>query len=232
MAYYGADAGGTCGEQVNPRHAPLHGLGKVIALEHPELGCTRIDIDEGAAKLVAQWLYREICASGGEDQVALRGGIRYVARLVHNPAKNSSHEGPVRLESSARGALDALQLRPMARRAPASNEIEIRVRTAGLNFRDVMNALAVYPGEAGAYGMECAGEVVAVGEAVEGFRIGDAVLAIAPGTFSTFVTTRDFLATHKPAGLSFEDAATVPVAFLTARFALQNVAGIKSETAS
>jgi len=76
--------------------------------------------------------------------------------------------------------------------------------------------------------MECAGEVVAVGEAVEGFRIGDAVLAIAPGTFSTFVTTRDFLATHKPAGLSFEDAATVPVAFLTARFALQNVAGIKS----
>src|SRR5262249_5458965 len=62
-------------------HAPLWGLGRVIALEHPELACSRIDLgDAGAEELQA--LRRELSAGSREDQVALRGAARYVARLA------------------------------------------------------------------------------------------------------------------------------------------------------
>jgi NADPH:quinone reductase-like Zn-dependent oxidoreductase/acyl carrier protein len=76
-------------------------------------------------------------------------------------------------------------------------------------------------------GCECVGEVVAVGSAVTQFRPGDEVMAIAPGSFSTFVTVDAALVTHKPEHLSFEAAATVPVAFLTAFYSLYQLADIQ-----
>ncbi|WP_438022408.1 amino acid adenylation domain-containing protein [Sorangium sp. So ce233] len=62
--------------------APLLGLAGALALEHPELGCKRIDMDAAAGVVSADALFRELAANDGEDQVALRGGDRYVARLV------------------------------------------------------------------------------------------------------------------------------------------------------
>ena len=52
------------------------------------------------------------------------------------------------------------------RRAPGPGEVEIRVQATGLNFRDVLNVLGLYPGDAGPLGGECAGEVVRVGQGV------------------------------------------------------------------
>ncbi|WP_408887405.1 alcohol dehydrogenase catalytic domain-containing protein [Komagataeibacter nataicola] len=44
-----------------------------------------------------------------------------------------------------------------------------------MNFRDVLNALGMYPGEAGPLGSECAGVVTATGEGVTGFAVGDEI---------------------------------------------------------
>ena len=92
---------------------------------------------------------------------------RYVARLVRSVAKTAAREAqtpqqPVQLTIAARGILDNLELRPTERRAPGSGEVEIRVAAAGLNFRDVLNALGMYPGDPGALGNECAGTIVAL----------------------------------------------------------------------
>jgi malonyl CoA-acyl carrier protein transacylase len=66
--------------------SPLWGMGKVIALEHPELNCVRVDLDPEATVNEAQTLFEEIISSLStaetEDQVAFRDQNRYVARLV------------------------------------------------------------------------------------------------------------------------------------------------------
>ncbi|HWY85266.1 MAG TPA: beta-ketoacyl synthase N-terminal-like domain-containing protein, partial [Gemmataceae bacterium] len=132
----------------------------------------------------------------------------------------------VQLQIAGRGVLDNLRTNPVPRHLPACGEVEIQVRAAGLNFRDVLNALGTYPGDAGALGLECAGVISAVGPDVHDFKIGDEVLAVAPGSMGTFATTRAVLVREKPAHLSFEQAASIPVAFLSAHHALNHLAGI------
>jgi len=112
----------------------------------------------------------------------------------------------------------------MTRRSPEAGEVEIRVHATGLNFRDVLNALGMYPGDAVPLGIECSGGITAVGPGVEDLRVGDAVLGVAPGCFSTFVTTHSGLVVKKPPELSFEDAAAIPSVFLTVYFSLYRLA--------
>jgi acyl transferase domain-containing protein/NADPH:quinone reductase-like Zn-dependent oxidoreductase/acyl carrier protein len=215
--------------------SPLWGLGKVIALEHPELGGFRVDLDptlpltEQASILLA-----EILSDPKEDQVAFRNQIRYVPRLVNSSQKNLHRPNllempesqPFRLGISTRGTIENLQLQPMQRRSPQVGEVEIQISATGLNFIDVLDALNLLPFERNWFGVECAGEIVAVGEGVEHFKPGDAVIALAPESLSQFVTTNAAMVILKPKILSFEEAATIPANFLTAYYALHQVANI------
>ncbi|HXA52378.1 MAG TPA: polyketide synthase dehydratase domain-containing protein, partial [Candidatus Acidoferrum sp.] len=188
--------------------APLWGLGRVIASEHPELRPCLIDLD--ATEALAQ-LFQEITHPDAEDQIALRGGNRFAARLAPAAAPASLSDTPMQLDISSRGTLENLHYRPTSRRVPAPDEIEIRVHATGLNFRDVLNALGMYPGNPGPLGGECAGVVTAVGEEVTRFAPGDEVIAIAPGSFGTVVTTPAALAVTKHTGMTFEEAAAIPM---------------------
>ena len=203
-------------------------------MEHPELKCVRVDLDPDAAGDEAKTLFEEIWSEDAEDQVAFRDQVRHVARLVRSRHAESvvqrlevPHSQSFQLGICTRGTLENLELQPTTRREPGAGEVEIRVHATGLNFRDVLNALGVYPGEP-PFGAECAGEVVAIGEGVEGFREGDPVLAIAPGSFSQYVTVNAAMVAPKPETLSFEEAATVPVAFLTAYYTLHHLAKISA----
>ncbi len=133
-----------------------------------------------------------------------------------------------RLEIPNRGALENLGYQPLARTAPGPGKVEIRVAAAGLNFRDVLNTLGMYPGDAGLLGGECAGTVVAVGKEVECLRVGDAVIASAAGCIGSHVTIPESYAVAKPPQLTFEDAAAIPLAFLTASHGLYDLARIRS----
>jgi acyl transferase domain-containing protein/D-arabinose 1-dehydrogenase-like Zn-dependent alcohol dehydrogenase len=132
---------------------------------------------------------------------------------------------PPSLRLQATGSdLDSLELRPVPRRPPGPGEVEIRVLATALNFRDVLTVLGIQPGEAGPLGNECAGRIVAVGAGVEGLRPGDEVVAIAQGSFATLLTADARCVARKPESLSFEDAAVLPIVFLTATEALLDVA--------
>ncbi|MGB1224043.1 MAG: type I polyketide synthase, partial [Mycobacterium sp.] len=73
------------GERADPAHAVLWGLGRTLALEHPELWGAVLDIDESVPAVVAaRWVLAEAGAGDGEDQVVYRAGTRRVARLVHS----------------------------------------------------------------------------------------------------------------------------------------------------
>ncbi|NEO42198.1 MAG: SDR family NAD(P)-dependent oxidoreductase [Moorea sp. SIOASIH] len=81
--------------------------------------------------------------------------------------------------------------------------------------------------EMDSFGGECAGEVVAVGSEVTGFHVGDSVMAMAQGSFSQYVTVDATYVVIKPEHLGFEEAASIPINFLTAYYALHYVAKIK-----
>ena len=75
--------------------APLWGLGQVIAQEHPEFKCVRIDLDPSVESNASDTLVEEIRAAYKEDQIAYRKGVRYVPRLVRSPLKGSDKEDPI-----------------------------------------------------------------------------------------------------------------------------------------
>ena len=134
----------------------------------------------------------------------------------------------LQLVNASPGTLDGLELRPLTRRPPGPGEVEIEVKAVGLNFKDVLNALDLYPGDPGPLGSECAGVVTAVGPGVQGLAPGAPVVAIAAGSFATHVTTRADLVAPKPRDWTFEEAAAVPVAFVTAWYCLRSVANLRA----
>ena len=125
------------------------------------------------------------------------------------------------------GSLEALRWQPAERRAPEAGEVEIQVQTAGLNFKDVLLALHMLPATGPILGVECAGEVVRVGAGVTHLAVGASVLAMAPGSFGRYVTVPARMVASLPDGLSFAAAATLPLAFLTVAYALEELAHLQ-----
>ncbi|CAN0500890.1 unnamed protein product, partial [Phaeothamnion confervicola] len=78
----------------------------------------------------------------------------------------------------------------------------------------------MYPGEIRHLGSDCAGEVVAVGEGVTQFAVGDRVVAMVEGAFASHATARWEFVAPLPAGVSFEQGAAIPTAYLTADITL------------
>ncbi len=231
----------------------LWGMQKAIALEHPELLCVGIDLDLDSTNNEAETIFQEICALENE-QVGYRNNQRYVARLVRfdwesgrlgdketrrlgdweirrqgdkETRRENSTEFNLQLEINDPGNLDSLQWKSISRQQPQDREIEIEVKATGLNFRDVMVALDLYPDETKFLGLECAGIVTALGKKVNDFKLGDAVIAISDNSFSRYLTVNSLLAIPKPESLSYEEAATIPVTFLTAYYTLICLARIQ-----
>jgi acyl transferase domain-containing protein/NADPH:quinone reductase-like Zn-dependent oxidoreductase/SAM-dependent methyltransferase len=209
--------------RLNLAQAPIWGLGQGIAREHPELAPARVDLDRSASVAEqADALFALLGRSSRDDQFAIRSGAAYVPRLTPyvSPSTVPASPGVVeRLVHSAQGTLEDLTLVTTPRRAPLDGQVEIEIHAAGLNFRDVMNAVAMRA-DPEPLGGECAGRVVAVGEDVTGVTVGDAVIAIAEGCFATSAVTDVAQIALLPKGMSFAEAATIPFAFMTATFAL------------
>ena len=147
------------------------------------------------------------------------------------PPRLARRSEALTLASSRPGGFDALGWEAAAPRAPGPGEVEIDVHAAGLNFRDVMWAMGLLPEEAlidgfagAGFGLECAGIVRAVGPGVEGLAVGDRVMALAPAALGTRVVTPAAAVVPIPAETSFAAAATIPVAFVTAIYALGHLA--------
>ncbi len=212
------------------KNSTLWGMQKAIALEHPELRCVGIDIDSPYNQ--TDIIFQEICAENNE-QVAYRNNQRYIARLVRANGCSPLHEScspnyeNSQLHIDNPGNLDSLEWKSVTRQQPQDNEIEIEVKATGLNFRDVMVALDLYPDDTKFLGLECAGVVIAVGKEVNNFKPGDEVMAVSDKSFSQYLNVNSLLAIHKPKSLSFTNAATIPVTFLTAYYTLVYLAQLQ-----
>ena len=225
------------------QQSTLHGLSRVINLEHPELNCRSLDLDPNATDI--QQLIQELLSPDTENQIAHRNSDRYIAHLTHYHPTTQTNLLPIPRSSSFQlklkeyGLIDNLTLQPTQRRSPGPHDVEIQVAAAGLNFRDVLNVLGLlkdyYAQNLGithanqlTFGFECAGTVVSKGSQVSHLQIGDEVIAtMLTDGVSRFVTTRSEFVIPKPTHISFAEAATLPLAFLTAYYGLHHLTQLK-----
>ena len=202
------------GEEISLAQAPLLGLLRTLACEHPAAAPVVIDID-AESEQSADAVIGEIMAGGPEPIVAIRRKARYVARLVPTAPMPRSVQ---RLVSDLPGVLDVLRWEPAERQSPGPGEIEIEVRSHGLNFRDVLNSLGVFGIEHPQFGAECAGVVTRFGSQIRKFQPGDRVLAFAPYSMQSYAIVPEAYAAVLPGRMTFAQAAAIPVAFLTAEY--------------
>lgn len=208
------------GEPVDPVQAALWGFGRNIGSEEPALRCRLVDSD-GSAPAVTT-LAGLLGAPATEPETALRQGKLLVSRLL--PWTRDGHLAVPRgadyvLAPTERGAIDNLRLAETQVPTPPDGQVQIRVEAAGLNFRDVLNVLGLYPGDPGLIGGDFSGVVTQVGGGVSGFEIGQRVLGFMQGAFASRVNVPAQLVSPVPAGLSAVAAASIPAAALTARLA-------------
>ena len=224
----GAQPGGSATPR--PAAAGLWGFVSTAAAELPDVDCRAVDLDPDApagevAGLVAELLRP---AASAPRRLLMRGSRRLVPRIQRLQA-GERPLSQVRLQPGASGTLDTLCWRNSTVAAPAAGEVRLRVLASGLNFRDVLLSLGMYPkGAAIALGAECAGIVEAIGADVVGFEKGDVVFGFASASLATEVTVPAAFLSRVPASLSPEQAAALPVAYLTAIYGLLRVAQLRA----
>jgi phthiocerol/phenolphthiocerol synthesis type-I polyketide synthase C len=224
---------------VRPWQAPLWGLTRTILNERADIPCRLIDLDPEATTATAtEALIEELLHRDDEDEVLLRGRARYVPRLTRRMAEpalsDADDETGFRLTFAQGEAQERAVLQRIAIPRPATGEVSARVQAAGLNFRDVLQRIGLLPEEAfeggfagATLGMEFAGEVIAVGDGVDHLRPGDAVFGIARNAFSSHLVAPADGLFKKPSFMSFEEAATLPVAAITVYYSLHHLARLQ-----
>ncbi len=210
--------------------APLWGFGRVMTTELAGIETRMVDLDPEPSDRNLASLLAEFLSPDAEDEIALRGGRRFIHRLIRDNAAvcRNSPSHPFMLKYSK--GFEGFEFTETVRRKPKPDQVEIDVRAAGINFKDVakvsglLNEAALErSGLPPHLGMECSGVVTAVGEKEHGFSEGDEVMGIVLNCFASHATTIADVLVRKPSSLSFEDAATVPLVFLTAWHALKEL---------
>ena len=224
--------------------SPILGLLRVVNNEVPELKVRLIDLESEDSQNETFRLVRELVDVNAELETALRNDERYVKKLntfvpetqdvITMGHVHLDHQDPYCFEQLQVGQIESIQPVMTERQQPGSDEIEIHVKAVGLNFKDVIKAKGLldranmkgyFRGDA--FGAECSGTVSAVGDRVTDFNVGDDVIAIAPGTLGSYAITSAGLAMMKPDEWAHEKAASWPIVYMTAWYALHDLARMK-----
>ena len=225
----GATVGHAANDQVNIASAAVWAVGRSLITERVLAVSGMTDLEPGTEISVA---LSQIGADMevGAEEAAWRGGRRFEHRLAPRSFRTFSERtipaGKVEgyaLSLADHAGFEALRWHGRAAPAPNPGQIAIAIEASGINFRDVLKVLDLYPLDRSEWrwlGDECAGRVAAVGAGVQGFNVGDPVVAIAPGCIASDAVADARLVAPRPLALTPELSAGVPIAFLTAWYSL------------
>lgn len=237
---------GAYDKSTDPNANMVTGLSRTIRSE-TALKFATLDLDAktplseidtiGALMRVFKSVFSVDSAVTDELEFMERGGVFFTPRIVHDaemdqyvhketnpsmlePVPFGEDNRALKMEVSAPGALDTLHFvdDPATEESLADDDVEIEIRAIGLNFRDSMAAKGQIP--ISNCGIEASGVITAVGNKVSAFRIGDRVAALTQGAFATRTRTKAASTFKLPADITFEAAATIPLAYATAYYAL------------
>ncbi|MFI1801224.1 SDR family NAD(P)-dependent oxidoreductase [Streptomyces sp. NPDC020379] len=226
-----------------PGQAAAWGVARTLANES-SMNVRRVSLDRGpdlagdAARLAHEFLAVPPGDPLEEDEVVLTRGGRFVPRVERPCPATETVEpgGPVhyQLRVANQGLGFGLEWAEAATLPPGPGEVVITVRAAALNYRDVMVATGLLPpmAEDGLpsedfLGLEGAGTVCAVGEGVEHLAVGDRVFGLIPGAFASHARLPALAVRPIPEGMTFGEAATLPVAFFTVQHSLEHLARLR-----
>ncbi len=206
-------------QPVDATHSSIWGFVRALQSEHPELRTRLLDVDnfDHEATFGVDILLSEIA----DNQFAIGESTCYVPRLARQDLRKALPAGDYQLSIRARGSLDGMACIPIAVELPGPGYVQVAVGAAAINFRDVLNQLGAYPGDPGPLGLEMAGEIVALGEGVEGFSVGERVFGFGIGVFATRINTPAKLLARQPVGMNDVESSTIPSAFCTAYISYQ-----------
>jgi acyl transferase domain-containing protein/NADPH:quinone reductase-like Zn-dependent oxidoreductase/acyl carrier protein/short-subunit dehydrogenase len=226
----------TAGSASDEGNAGLWTFGRVVQNEYEAIDIHLLDAEgEGLVEL----LMKVAAVTGANREWVLKDGVVEEVRAAAGPhaamAVSTLDYEAATIRQLASGRVDSIVWEACDRPEPAADEVVIKMEAAGLNFRDVMWSMGLLPEEAledgfagATIGMEMAGRVESVGSAVTDLVPGDRVMGIGPAAFSTHVRVRRDGVTKFPERMDFAGAATVPVAFLTAYYAMVHLGHIEA----
>ncbi|KAK2596769.1 hypothetical protein QQS21_006164 [Conoideocrella luteorostrata] len=228
----------------DPQYATVIGLARVLRNElDVDFAVCQTATDFGSEKVVRvfeHFLSRGL--DGGaltekdttpEMEYAIYDGVVNVGRYYPFKLSDAQHV----IERSDRAVLTTRHLGHLGDlvwqscnvKSPQDDEVEIEVHAAGLNDRDVAEALGTkHQLNKPTFGFEAAGVVRRIGTRVSNVQVGDRVAVLGAGCQSTITQQSERLVTSIPPTLSFTDAASMPVAFVTALHALFDLARLES----
>ena len=148
----------------------------------------------------------------------------FTPRLVRSQA--AARSGPFQLLPQPRGALQNLCPVPLTAK-PQPGMVWVETQAVGVNFRDVLNVLGMYPGDPGPPGADCAGVVKATGPGVTDLQPGMAVFGLAPGCLGSHVHADASCLVPKPAHVTHAAAATIPTVYITAHTAFRQATAVQ-----
>jgi NADPH:quinone reductase-like Zn-dependent oxidoreductase len=181
-----------------------------------------------------------------DSEFVERGSILHISRvtpdvLVNNAKDNEDIGGPpvtrelreiegiAKLQTERIGTLDSLfySQQSIEDEPMLDFHIEVDIKAAGLNFKDVAVTMGIVPENEHLLGLEGAGVVRRVGKGSTGFSVGDRVAILKNGTFANRIQCPIERAHRIPETMSFVDAATIPLVYLTSLYSLFDIGGLK-----
>lgn len=244
---YGGDEGSS-----KPESSLVTGLARSICSERDESSFVTLALSqESSTAGIAGKMFKILQRSpktrrGNNDSEYMeKSGMLYIGRVVESRHLNDEvfakligrkaerraleeEAGrPLKLTIASPGLLDTLHFvdDDVYEKPLAADEVEIEVKATGLNFKDVMIALGQLPEKT--LGLECAGTLSRVGSLIEHLKPGDRVCGVTGGAFSTYVRYSAESVVKIPDWMDFRIAATIPVVYCTAYYALHYLAHLK-----
>ncbi len=216
-----------------------YGLGRVVVNEYPMATVKIADLGDFKSDQELQNLATLISSTsngGDETDFAFRGEQFFVKRLQEVNSDTAQKKASEQIPASGSyyetfiqepGFSDSIGFRKIPALDLGDDDVEIDIKAAGVNFKDVLNLNGVLSEESvegglvGAQlGLECSGVVAKVGKNVDHLKVGDPVMAFAPNTFSGKCVTPKHCVVKKPDHLSYEQGAGAVLVYLTAYYCM------------
>ena len=198
-------------QTLDPHQAFLWDIQRTLSLQFPELNIRVVNLNSQNANL-----FDLLHLSAPEDTIAVNGKEIFAPRLI----RSQQMEQLKRLT----GQFPALS---ESRTQPNADEIEIEVKACTINMNTIKSQASSAEEAAHPFGIECAGVVKSIGKNVSTFKKGDPVVALALKGVRKFTLTHSKLVQPKPENLSFEEAGSLPLAYLSTHYALTFLARIQ-----
>lgn len=241
----------------SPLNAVCHGVFRTVRAEEPLLRLVTLDVESNTTEALPQTIaaidrvlcdFHSLSLTSSECEYVERRGLLHVSRIWPDEAVNRANiedstvgrapvttdlhacKATVRLVSEKLGTLDSLTFVEVGDGNPpvlGPNEVEVEIFASGCNFKDVAVAMGIVPEDQKRLGLDGAGLVVRLGDAVKDRRVGQRVAVLRNGCYANRATMSSKATVPIPDFMTFEEADTLPVVFGTSIYGLYHLANLQ-----